>query len=103
MTLQSNDIKSEPLSNDEILQNIKNEPVDGDDTKNIENLYTSKGLQASLSDLEQLFDEENSSSSPLGVSFCFLSRKNSFNCFDVFALYRFKCTHHLDRINLWVD
>lgn len=63
-------IKAEPLIGDELMHDIKSEPVDGDDTKvSTESLYTSKGLQASYTDLDQLFDEENSDGSPqLGVS-----------------------------------
>lgn len=53
------------------LAEIKKEPDDNDENgKNLaESLFTSEGLQASYKDLDQLFDEENSGSSPLGVSF----------------------------------
>lgn len=52
------------------LTEIKKEPDDNDENgKNLtESLFTSEGLQASYKDLDQLFDEENSGSSPLGVS-----------------------------------
>lgn len=52
------------------LVEIKKEPDDSDENGKIltENLFTSEGLQASYKDLDQLFDEENSGSSPLGVS-----------------------------------
>lgn len=63
-------IKNEPLITDDLMSDIKKEPVDGDDSKIItESLYTDKGLEASYTDLDQLFDEENSDGSPpLGVS-----------------------------------
>lgn len=53
------------------MADIKKEPDDSDENGKIltENLFTSEGLQASYKDLDQLFDEENSGSPPLGVSF----------------------------------
>lgn len=71
-------IKSEPMTGAELdgqsimqLNDIKKEPVDGDDSNKLhtESLYTSEGLQPSYKDLDQIFDEENSGSSPIGVSF----------------------------------
>lgn len=78
LNLLENRIKSEPMTGDENEQgsimnayDIKTEPVDGDENKGLltESLYTSEGLQASYKDLEQIFDEENSELSPLGVGF----------------------------------
>lgn len=73
--LTENQIKTEPTScsssgGDDIPGHNENniEPVDGDDSKILtESLYTSKGLQPSFNDLDQLFEEDNSGSSPLGV------------------------------------
>lgn len=64
-------IKTEPLTGDELplSGDIKKEPADGDDSKVLtESLYTSKGLQASYNDLEQLFDENSDESPGGGVS-----------------------------------
>lgn len=69
-----------------LLQDIKTEPVDGDEAAAAaaaakgqpptgESLYTSKGLQPTDGDLDQLFDEDNlvGGSPTLGVSFyCFV-------------------------------
>lgn len=66
-------IKTEPLTGDELplSGDIKKEPADGDDSKVLtESLYTSKGLQASYNDLEQLFDENSDESPGGGVSYC---------------------------------
>lgn len=68
-------IKTEPLTGDELplSGDIKKEPADGDDSKVLtESLYTSKGLQASYNDLEQLFDENSDESPGGGVSYCHL-------------------------------
>lgn len=55
---------------DLMLHDIKKEPVDGEDTKLLKSLYTSKGLQPDCSDLDQLFDEDESGGSPsLGVNY----------------------------------
>lgn len=57
------------MSDENLLHDIKKEPVDGEDAKAIESLYTSKGLQPSFRDLDQLFDDDDSGGSPsMGVS-----------------------------------
>lgn len=54
---------------DLLMQDIKKEPIDGEDDKLQKSLYTSKGLQPDCHDLDQLFDEDDSGGSPsLGVS-----------------------------------
>lgn len=69
-TVSDQQIKNEPLGTGDLMPDIKKEPIDGDDSKIItESLYTDKGLEASYTDLDQIFDEENSDGSPqLGVS-----------------------------------
>lgn len=72
---ETNAIGDNLMSEDDLLQDIKKEPVDGEEAKPIENYYTDKGLQPSLNDLDQLFDYENSGGSPsLGVSTPFFYR-----------------------------
>lgn len=85
--IAENNIKTEPMATDEldtsINHDVKKEPVD-DDGKTSTDLFTVVGLQPSYKDLDQLFEEDNSGSSPLAVSefnrisFCellFFSRK----------------------------
>lgn len=64
-------IKTEPMSTDEsdptLNHEVKKEPVD-DDGKSSTDLFTVVGLQPSYKDLDQLFEEDNSGSSPLAVS-----------------------------------
>lgn len=69
-TIAENNIKTEPMTTDELdttLSEVKKEPVD-DDGKTSTDLFTVVGLQPSYKDLEQLFEEDNSGSSPLAVS-----------------------------------
>lgn len=69
--LSENQIKSEPMITDEsdthLNHEVKKEPVD-DDGKTSTDLFTVVGLQPSYKDLDQLFEEDNSGSSPLAVS-----------------------------------
>lgn len=70
-TVTENNIKTEPMATDEIdttlNHEVKKEPVD-DDGKTSTDLFTVVGLQPSYKDLDQLFEEDNSGSSPLAVS-----------------------------------
>lgn len=63
-------IKTEPMQTDELdttlNHEVKKEPVD-DDGKTSTDLFTVVGLQPSYKDLDQLFEEDNSGSSPLAV------------------------------------
>lgn len=69
--IDENNIKTEPMTTDELdptlNHEVKKEPFD-DDGKTSADLYTVGGLQPSYKDLEQLFEEDNSGSSPLAVS-----------------------------------
>lgn len=66
-----NNVKAEPIITDELdttlNHDVKKEPVD-DDGKTSTDLFTVVGLQPSYKDLDQLFEEDNSGSSPLAVS-----------------------------------
>ncbi|KAJ6642585.1 Mediator of RNA polymerase II transcription subunit 13 [Pseudolycoriella hygida] len=63
-------IKTEPMTADELdttlNHELKQEPVD-DDGKAPADLFTVVGLQPSYKDLDQLFEEDNSGSSPLAI------------------------------------
>lgn len=69
--LTENQIKTEPMVTDDLdgtlNHEVKKEPVD-DDGKTSTDLFTVVGLQPSYKDLDQLFEEDNSGSSPLAVS-----------------------------------
>lgn len=69
--IAESNIKTEPMITDELdstlNHEVKKEPVD-DDGKTSTDLFTVVGLQPSYKDLDQLFEEDNSGSSPLAVS-----------------------------------